>query len=209
MESLSTLKVPATGYGIRYKRFLVFFKQSIHNNQQVEVTDNWLHGDLLPWEVSYPDQSVKVGFGGKVEHYTSNSGDNTKRGAQGVPEEHKLLAVPYDVLQVGYDVEGCNKLRLWRADACDVFDFDAFNQGDYLGSVEKCVFTETISKVLYPNDGTCQGKRLRLKQQFFFVSASLQDMIRTLKENNNTLEDFHKHYQVQLNDTHPAVLLLS
>ena len=121
-----------------------------------------------------------------------------------VPEEH-VFAVPYDVLQVGYNVEGCNKLRLWRADACDVFDFDAFNQGDYLGSVEKCVFTETISKVLYPNDGTCQGKRLRLKQQFFFVSASLQDMIRTLKENNISLEDFHKHYQVQLNDTHPAV----
>ena len=200
MESLSTLKVPATGYGIRYK--FGIFKQSIHNNQQVEVTDNWLHGDW-PWEVSYPDQSVKVGFGGKVEHYTSNNGDNTKR-VRWVPEEH-VFAVPYDVLQVGYDVEGCNKLRLWRADACDVFDFDAFNQGDYLGSVEKCVFTETISKVLYPNDGTCQGKRLRLKQQFFFVSASLQDMIRTLKENNISLEDFHKHYQVQLNDTHPAV----
>ena len=199
MESLSTLNVPATGYGIRYK--FGIFKQSIHNNQQVEVTDNWLHGDW-PWEVSYPDQSVKVGFGGKVEHYTSNS-DSTKR-ALWIPEEY-VFAVPYDVLQIGYNVDRCNKLRLWRADACDVFDFDAFNQGDYLGSVEKCVFTETISKVLYPNDGTCQGKRLRLKQQFFFVSASLQDMIRTLKENDVALEDFHKHYQVQLNDTHPAV----
>ena len=200
MESLSTLKVPATGYGIRYK--FGIFKQRIHNNQQIEVTDNWLHGDW-PWEVCYPDQSVKVGFGGRVEHYTSNSGDNKKR-VRWVPDEH-VFAVPYDVLQVGYDVDGCNKLRLWRADACDVFDFGAFNEGDYLGSVEKCVFTETISKVLYPNDGTCQGKTLRLKQQFFFVSASLQDMIRTLKENQIPLEKFHEHYQVQLNDTHPAV----
>ena len=198
MESMATLKVPATGYGIRYKYGI--FKQTIRDNQQVETTDNWLHGDL-PWEVCYPDESVMVGFGGKVEHYEFDDGDHRVRWA---PQQH-VVAVPYDVLQAGYKVDSCAKIRLWRADAIDVFDFKAFNQGDYLGSVENSVTTETISKVLYPNDGTDQGKELRLKQQFFFVSASLQDMIRSLKERNLPLEEFYNYYQVQLNDTHPSV----
>ncbi len=193
MESMATLKVPAIGYGIRYKYGI--FKQTIKDNQQVEVTDNWLHGDW-PWELCYPDESVMIGFGGKVERY----GD----GVRWVPDKH-VVAVPYDVLQAGYKVDSCAKIRLWRADAIDVFDFKAFNQGDYLGSVENSVTTETISKVLYPNDGTDQGKELRLKQQFFFVSASLQDMIRSLKERNLPIEEFYNYYQVQLNDTHPSV----
>ena len=198
MESLSTLKVPAIGYGIRYKYGI--FKQSIKDNKQVEVTDNWLHGDW-PWELCYPDQSVTVSFGGKVEHYTS---DKQNYRVRWVPEE-QVVAVPYDVLQAGYKVDKCNKLRLWRADAVDVFNYSAFNSGDYFGSVENRVASETISKVLYPNDETTQGKELRLKQQFFFVSASLQDMFRSLKERNLPIEDFYKHYQVQLNDTHPSV----
>ena len=198
MESMATLRVPATGYGIRYKYGI--FKQTIRDNQQVEVTDNWLHGDW-PWEVCYPDESVMVGFGGKVEHYEFDDGDHRVRWAP----QHHVVAVPYDVLQAGYKVDSCAKIRLWRADAIDVFDFKAFNQGDYLGSVENSVTTETISKVLYPNDGTDQGKELRLKQQFFFVSASLQDMIRSLKERNLPLEEFYNYYQVQLNDTHPSV----
>ncbi len=198
MESMATLKVPATGYGIRYKYGI--FKQTIRDNQQVEVTDNWLHGDW-PWEVCYPDESVMIGFGGKVEHYEFDDNDHRVRWA---PQQH-VVAVPYDVLQAGYKVDSCAKIRLWRADAIDVFDFKAFNQGDYLGSVENSVTTETISKVLYPNDGTTQGKELRLKQQFFFVSASLQDMIRSLKERDLPLEEFYNYYQVQLNDTHPSV----
>ena len=198
MESMATLKVPAIGYGIRYKYGI--FKQTIKDNQQVEVTDNWLHGDW-PWELCYPDQSVTVSFGGKVEHYTSDKNNYRTRW---VPEE-QVVAVPYDVLQAGYKVNKCNKLRLWRADAIDVFDYSAFNSGDYFGSVENRVASETISKVLYPNDETTQGKELRLKQQFFFVSASIQDMVRSLKERNLPLEDFHEHYQVQLNDTHPSV----
>lgn len=193
MESMATLRVPATGYGIRYKYGI--FKQTIKDNQQVEVTDNWLHGDW-PWELCYPDESVMVGFGGKVERY----GDEVRW----VPEKN-VVAVPYDVLQAGYKVDSCAKIRLWRADAIDVFDFKAFNQGDYLGSVENSVTSETISKVLYPNDGTDQGKELRLKQQFFFVSASLQDMIRSMEERNLPVEKFYEHYQVQLNDTHPSV----
>ena len=116
MESMATLRVPATGYGIRYKYGI--FKQTIKDNQQVEVTDNWLHGDW-PWELCYPDESVMVGFGGKVERYGNK--------VRWVPEKN-VVAVPYDVLQAGYKVDSCAKIRLWRADAIDVFDFKAFNQ---------------------------------------------------------------------------------
>ena len=198
MESLATLEVPATGYGIRYKYGI--FRQKILENQQAEVTDNWLHGDW-PWELCQPSESVDVGFGGKVEHYTS---DQNNYRIRWVPEE-QVVAVPYDVLQLGYRVNCCNRIRLWRADAKETFDFYAFNIGDYLGSVEQSVQSETISKVLYPNDGTDAGKQLRLKQQFFFVSASLQDMIRNLEKCDVPLEEFPNRYQVQLNDTHPSI----
>ena len=198
MESLATLKVPATGYGIRYKYGI--FKQQIIDNQQVEITDNWLHGDW-PWELCQPDESVFVGFGGRVENYVSDRGNYRVRW---VPEE-QVVAVPYDVLQLGYRVNSCNRLRLWRADATETFDFYAFNIGDYLGSVEQSVSSETISKVLYPNDGTDQGKILRLKQQHFFVSASIQDMINSLERMEVPIEEFADHWQVQLNDTHPSI----
>ena len=198
MESLATLKVPATGYGIRYK--FGIFKQEIKGGQQIEVTDNWLHGDW-PWELCYPDESCLVGFGGKVDHYISDHGNYRCRW---VPSE-QVVAVPYDVLQLGYGGNSCNRLRLWRADATEIFDFYAFNIGDYMGSVEQSVSSETISKVLYPNDGTDQGRQLRLKQQFFFVSASLQDMIRSLDNRDIPVEEFPNHYTLQLNDTHPAV----
>jgi len=198
MESLATLKVPATGYGIRYKYGI--FKQLIKDNQQVEITDNWLHGEW-PWELCQPDESVHVGFGGRVENYVSDRGNYRVRW---VPDE-QVIAVPYDVLQLGYRVNSCNRLRLWRADATETFDFYAFNIGDYLGSVEQSVSSETISKVLYPNDGTDQGKILRLKQQHFFVSASIQDMINSLDRMEVPIEEFANHWQVQLNDTHPSI----
>tara|TARA_Y100001936_G_scaffold89773_1_gene88386 strand:- start:1374 stop:3617 length:2244 start_codon:yes stop_codon:yes gene_type:complete len=198
MDSLATLQVPATGYGIRYKYGI--FKQQIRDNQQIEVTDNWLHGEW-PWELCHPDESVLVGFGGKVENYVSDRGNYRVRW---VPDE-QVIAVPYDILQLGYKVNNCNRIRLWRADATETFDFYAFNIGDYMGSVEQSVSSETISKVLYPNDGTDAGKVLRLKQQHFFVSASLQDMLRSLDKRGYEIEDFPHHWQVQLNDTHPAV----
>ena len=198
MESLASLKVPATGYGIRYKYGI--FKQLIKDNQQIEVTDNWLHGEW-PWELCQPDESVLVGFGGRVENYVSDRGNYRVRW---VPDE-QVIAVPYDVLQLGYKVNSCNRLRLWRADATETFDFYAFNIGDYLGSVEQSVSSETISKVLYPNDGTDQGKILRLKQQHFFVSASLQDMLNSLDRREIPVEQFPEYWQVQLNDTHPAI----
>ena len=198
MESLATLQVPATGYGIRYKYGI--FKQLIKDNQQAEITDNWLHGEW-PWELWQPDESGHVGFGGKVENYVSDRGNYRVRW---VPEE-QVVAVPYDVLQLGYRVNSCNRLRLWRADATETFDFYAFNIGDYLGSVEQSVASETISKVLYPNDGTDQGKMLRLKQQHFFVSASIQDMLNSLDRRNLSVDNFPEYWQVQLNDTHPAI----
>ena len=198
MESLATLQVPATGYGIRYKYGI--FKQLIKDNQQAEITDNWLHGEW-PWELCQPDESVHVGFGGKVENYVSDRGNYRVRW---VPDE-QVIAVPYDVLQLGYRVNSCNRLRLWRADATETFDFYAFNIGDYLGSVEQSVSSETISKVLYPNDGTDAGKILRLKQQHFFVSASIQDMINSLDRMEIPIEEFSNHWQVQLNDTHPSI----
>ena len=198
MESLATLKVPATGYGIRYKYGI--FKQQIIDNQQVEITDNWLHGEW-PWELCKPDESVLVGFGGKVENYVSDRGNYRVRW---VPEE-QVVAVPYDILQLGYRVNSCNRLRLWRADATETFDFYAFNIGDYMGSVEQSVSSETISKVLYPNDGTDAGKSLRLKQQHFFVSASIQDMLNSLDRMGVPVEEFANHWQVQLNDTHPSI----
>ena len=198
MDSLATLEVPATGYGIRYKYGI--FKQQIRDNQQIEVTDNWLHGEW-PWELCQPDESVLVGFGGRVENYVSDRGNYRVRW---VPDE-QVIAVPYDVLQLGYKVNSCNRLRLWRADATETFDFYAFNIGDYLGSVEQSVSSETISKVLYPNDGTDQGKILRLKQQHFFVSASLQDMLNSLDRREIPIEQFPEYWQVQLNDTHPAI----
>ena len=198
MESLATLQVPATGYGIRYKYGI--FKQIIRENQQLEITDNWLHGEW-PWELCQPDESVHVGFGGKVENYIS---DHNHYRVRWVPDE-QVVAVPYDVLQLGYRVNSCNRLRLWRADATETFDFYAFNIGDYLGSVEQSVSSETISKVLYPNDGTDAGKQLRLKQQFFFVSASLQDMFNSLNRRGIPIEKFPEYWQVQLNDTHPSV----
>ena len=198
MESLSTLRIPATGYGIRYK--FGMFKQIIRDNMQLEVTDNWLAGNW-PWELAQPDESVLVGFGGRVENYVS---DRENYRCRWVPYE-QVVAVPYDVLQLGYRVDRCNRLRLWRADATEIFDFYAFNIGDYMGSVEQGVQSETISKVLYPNDGTDQGKILRLKQQFFFVSASLQDMIRNLDKCHVPMEEFPNRYQIQLNDTHPSI----
>ena len=198
MDSLATLQVPATGYGIRYKYGI--FKQQIRDNQQIEVTDNWLHGEW-PWELCHPDESFLVGFGGKVENYVSDRGNYRVRW---VPDE-QVIAVPYDILQIGYKVNNCNRIRLWRADATETFDFYAFNIGDYMGSVEQSVSSETISKVLYPNDGTDAGKILRLKQQHFFVSSSLQDMLRSLDKRGYEIEDFPHHWQVQLNDTHPAI----
>ncbi|MFL0790646.1 MAG: glycogen/starch/alpha-glucan phosphorylase [Prochlorococcus sp.] len=198
MESLATLQVPATGYGIRYE--FGIFNQLIRDGWQVEVTDKWLKGGW-PWELPQPGDACFVGFGGRTESYTDDKGNYRSRW---IPAEH-AIGVPHDVPVLGYRVNTCDRLRLWRADATESFDFYAFNIGDYYGAVEEKVGTETLSKVLYPNDGTDEGRRLRLKQQHFFVSCSLQDMLRSLDNRGLAIVDFAKYWTVQLNDTHPAI----
>ncbi len=198
MESLATLQVPAIGYGIRYE--FGIFNQLIRDGWQVEVTDKWLKGGW-PWELPQPDEACLVGFGGSTENYRDDQGNYRSRW---IASEH-AIGVPHDVPVLGYKVNSCNRLRLWRADATESFDFYAFNIGDYYGAVEEKVASETLSKVLYPNDGTDEGRRLRLKQQHFFVSCSLQDMLRSLEKRNIPIKDFSNHWTVQLNDTHPAI----
>ncbi len=198
MESLASLQVPAVGYGIRYE--FGIFNQLIRDGWQVEVTDKWLKGGW-PWELPQPDESCFVGFGGRTESYRDDKGNYRSRW---IPSEH-AIGVPHDVPVLGYRVNTCDRLRLWRADATESFDFYAFNIGDYYGAVEEKVASETLSKVLYPNDGTDEGRRLRLKQQHFFVSCSLQDMLRSLEKRSIPITEFPKHWTVQLNDTHPAI----
>ncbi|WP_094556221.1 glycogen/starch/alpha-glucan phosphorylase [Synechococcus sp. 1G10] len=198
LESLSSLEIPATGYGIRYE--FGIFDQLIRDGWQVEITDKWLKGGW-PWELPRPDQACFVGFGGHTENYRDTHGDYRVRW---IPSQH-AIGVPHDVPVLGYRVNTCNRLRLWSAEASESFDFYAFNIGDYYGAVEEKVGSETLSKVLYPNDGTDEGRRLRLKQQHFFVSCSLQDMLRSLELRDLPITDFPEHWSVQLNDTHPAI----
>ncbi|MFY8148142.1 MAG: glycogen/starch/alpha-glucan phosphorylase [Prochlorococcaceae cyanobacterium] len=198
LESLASLEIPATGYGIRYE--FGIFDQLIRDGWQVEITDKWLKGGW-PWEIPHPDQACFVGFGGHTESYRDAGGAFRVRW---VPEE-TAIGIPHDVPVLGYRVNTCDRLRLWRADATESFDFYAFNIGDYYGAVEEKVGSENLSKVLYPNDGTDEGRRLRLKQQHFFVSCSLQDMLRSLEMRGIPVEEFPSHWAVQLNDTHPAI----
>ncbi|MCX5930525.1 MAG: glycogen/starch/alpha-glucan phosphorylase [Cyanobacteria bacterium] len=198
LESLASLEIPATGYGIRYE--FGIFDQLIRDGWQVEITDKWLKNGW-PWELPRPDQSCFVGFGGRTESYRDTNGDYRVRW---IPAEH-AIGIPHDVPVLGYRVNTCNRLRLWQAEASESFDFYAFNIGDYYGAVEEKVGSETLSKVLYPNDGTDEGRRLRLKQQHFFVSCSLQDMLRSLELRDLPITDFPEHWSVQLNDTHPAI----
>ena len=198
MESLASLQVPAVGYGIRYE--FGIFDQLIRDGWQVEITDKWLKAGW-PWELPQPDEACVVGFGGHTEGYTDDKGHYHSRW---VPAEH-AIGIPHDVPVLGYQVNTCNRLRLWRADATESFDFYAFNIGDYYGAVEEKVGSETLSKVLYPNDGTDEGRCLRLKQQHFFVSCSIQDMLRSFEKRQIPMEEFPQHWAIQMNDTHPAI----
>ncbi len=199
MDSLANLEIPAIGYGIRYE--FGIFDQEIHDGWQVEITDKWLqYGN--PWEVARPEDAVQVKFGGYTEGYTDDHGNYRIRW---VPE-YVLKGIPYDTPILGYKVNTANTLRLWKAEACESFDFYKFNVGDYYGSVNDKVVSENLTKVLYPNDEPIQGKELRLQQQYFFVSCSLQDMIRIhLAINGNRIETFAEKFTAQLNDTHPCI----
>ena len=198
MDSLATLQIPATSYGIRYE--FGIFKQLIVNGEQVEATDNWLRFGN-PWEVRRPHIAYDVLIGGHTERYTDLHGTQKTRW---IPYE-VFSGVAIDTPILGHGVNTVNLLRLWSAEANDAFDFHAFNRGDHYGAVVREVRCGTISKILYPNDEPELGKRLRLLQQHFFVTCSLQDMLRIQHSTGQPITDFHKKFAVQLNDTHPAL----
>lgn len=198
LDSLATLERPAVGYGIRYE--FGIFDQEIRDGWQCEITDKWLHGGN-PWEIAKPDVSYYVNFGGHVERYQDQEGGVSVRW---VPSS-AVKGMAYDTPILGYRVNNCNTLRLWSAEACESFDFQRFNSGDYYAAVNDKVVSETLTKVLYPNDEPEIGKRLRLAQQYFFVSCSLQDMLRILDVLGLPPQHFPDKYAVQLNDTHPSI----
>ncbi|HEX6863093.1 MAG TPA: glycogen/starch/alpha-glucan phosphorylase, partial [Thermoanaerobaculia bacterium] len=198
MDSLATLQRPAIGYGIRYE--FGIFDQEIRDGRQVEITDKWLiHGN--PWEIAKPQISFRVGWGGRTERYRDEAGLERVRW---IPAR-MVKGIAYDTPVQGYAVATCNTLRLWSAQAVESFDFDAFNQGDYYQAVSEKISSETITKVLYPNDEPEAGKRLRLAQQHFFVSCSLQDMLRLHDRSGLPVRRFADHFAAQLNDTHPSI----
>jgi starch phosphorylase len=198
LDSLTTLDILAIAYGIRYE--FGIFDQVIHDGWQDEKTDKWLAlGN--PWEIARPEIAYDVNLGGHTESDTDDHGRYRVRWVPWLV----VRAIAYDTPIVGYRSNLVNVLRLWRSEACESFDFDRFNVGDYYGAVEEKMASETISKVLYPNDEPAAGKQLRLAQQYFFVSASLQDMLRIYLLRGGLLEQFHNHFTVQLNDTHPSI----
>ena len=198
MDSLATLQIPAIGYGIFYE--FGIFDQEIRDGWQVERTDKWLRlGN--PWAIARPEITLPVKLGGHTRSYQDESGRYSVRW---IPDR-VVMGVAHDMPVQGYRVNNVNLLRLWSAQACESFDFQAFNQGDYYRAVDEKVGSENITKVLYPNDEGLQGKRLRLEQQYFFVSCALQDMVRIYNQSGRKLERFHEKYAVQLNDTHPAI----
>jgi len=198
LDSLATLDYPAVGYGIHYEYGL--FKQTFVNGRQFELPDNWLRFGN-PWQIVRPEYRVEVPLFGHVESRFNTKGDWRP---VWVPDR-KLLGIPWDIPIVGYGANTVNFLRLWESRAQHEFDFQTFNQGGYVESVHERALGETVSKVLYPNDKTESGKELRLVQQFFFVSCSLQDIIRRFHKHNETWDAFPDKAAIQLNDTHPSI----
>ena len=198
MDSLSTVQIPAIGYGIRYE--FGIFDQEIHDGWQVEKSDTWLKNGN-PWELPRYKLRFPVRFGGHTEQYKDEHGRLRVRWIPAM----EILGLAYDTPILGYGVGNVNLLRLWRSQAAESFDFQSFNVGDYYGAVHAKMEAETISKVLYPNDEPEAGKELRLKQQYFFVSCSLQDMVRLHLNTVGSLDTFADKFVAQLNDTHPAI----
>jgi starch phosphorylase len=200
MDSLSTLQMPAVGYGLRYE--FGIFEQRIKDGWQVERTDKWLHQGN-PWEVVRPEYTYPVGFGGHTESYQDESGRYRVRWRPDTVVKGVAYATPIP----GYKVNNINMLRLWAAEAAETFDFGSFNVGDYYGAVERKVASETLTKVLYPNDEPAQGKELRLQQQYFLVSCSLQDLLRLHQLRGGRPDNLDEWFAIQLNDTHPALAI--
>ncbi len=198
MDSLATLDIPAIGYGIRYEYGI--FDQEIRDGWQVETTDKWLRfGD--PWSIERPEDVYEVKLGGHTETHTDAGG---RLRVHWLPER-MVRGVPHDTPISGYQTNTVNTMRLWSAQAVESFNLGTFNTGDFLGAVSDKVSSENISKILYPNDESVHGKQLRLEQQFFFVSCSLQHMVNIQIKANRPLNELHRSFAAQMNDTHPAI----
>ncbi len=198
LDSMATLQLPAHAYGIRYE--FGIFEQIIERGEQKETPDNWL-SQGYPWEIPRWEVLYPVQFYGYVQSRWDDEGREWRQWVGG----ESVLAMAYDVPISGFQNRTVNNLRLWSARAPRAFDFQIFNRGDYMQAVEEKQRSETISKVLYPNDQGFSGKELRLKQQYFFVSASLQDIIRRFKAHHSDFSTFHQWVAIQLNDTHPSI----
>ena len=198
LDSMSTLDLAGMGYGIRYDYGI--FRQKIVNGGQVEEPDHWLKNGY-PWEMARPEYTQHVHFGGHVECRTEKGGQKWVW----VPSE-TVEGLPYDLPIVGY-CHAVNSLRLWSAKAVDDFDLDDFNRGSYVEAVETKVLAENLTKVLYPNDNTTQGKELRLGQQYFFVACSIRDVLRRYKISNEGWDDLPNKVFIHLNDTHPTLVI--
>lgn len=200
LDSMATMELPAYGYGIRYEYGI--FHQHIHEGYQVETPDNWLrYGN--PWEIVRPERLYPVKFYGRVLQYYDKHGIFRNEWI----ETQDVMAMAYDTPIPGYANNTVNNLRLWAAKSTREFDLEYFNHGDYIRAVEDKHRTETISKVLYPNDKVYAGKELRLKQQYFFVSATLQDVIHRYRKTHTDFDEFPDKVAIQLNDTHPAIAI--
>ncbi len=198
MDSLATLEIPAVGYGIRYD-YGIFF-QSIRDGYQVETPDNWLRlGNI--WEFPRPEFSHVVNFYGRAAAYVDAKGQSRRCWV----DAQEIIAMAYDTPVPGYDNNTVNNLRLWSAKSTREFDLNYFNDGDYIKAVSAKSVSENITKVLYPNDNFFEGKELRLRQEYFFVSATIQDIIRRYKNEHTDFKEFPDQVAIQLNDTHPAI----
>ncbi|MBI4702025.1 MAG: glycogen/starch/alpha-glucan phosphorylase [Deltaproteobacteria bacterium] len=198
LDSMATLELPAYGYGLRYD--FGIFRQAVRDGYQVEEPDAWLRLPY-PWEFPREEYLIPIRFGGWVDEHRDEQGRLRHKWR----DAHVVMAMPYDTPVPGYGNNTVNTLRLWRARATEDFDLDDFNAGDYIGALEHRVLSENITRVLYPNDSFYLGKELRLKQEYFLVSATLQDAIRRHLVNHASLDDLHEKAVFQLNDTHPAL----
>ncbi|MDF1489293.1 glycogen/starch/alpha-glucan phosphorylase [Tessaracoccus caeni] len=198
IDSLATMNVPCIGYGIRYEYGI--FRQTFVDGRQVEQPDTWLQLGA-PWEFPHPESAVQVNFAGHTESYVGSDGRERTKWVPG----WNVLGVPYNYMVPGYLNGRVNTLRLWSAQATKAFDLQIFNSGDYAQAVRAQTFAENISKVLYPEDSTPQGKELRLQQQYFFVACSLRDFLDNELEEDFDLHNLHERIHFQLNDTHPVI----
>ncbi len=200
LDSMATLELPSYGYGIRYDYGI--FKQIIQNGYQVEEPDNWLSRGN-PWEIRRPELARIIHFGGRIIRYQDDVNPDRRKWV----DTQDVLAMPYDTPVPGYKNNTVNTLRLWSAESLYGFNLTKFNQGDYISANLESAMSQNISRVLYPNDNNFEGKELRLKQQYFLVSSTLQDIIARTKELGGDLHDFDKNFVIQLNDTHPALAI--